>query len=144
MKIRILIFVLFLAPHVSKAASQNSSHSGRWMINGYYGLGFINPKDINDSANAQGTTPRLNSISGDTLYGGSLGFMLSPKFQFKLAYELQNAKNPVNTTSPFTATGAGYELTQNEEWGGINYFLVHTGKLYAYVGGSLGYPTYSH
>lgn len=139
MKISIILAVL-LATQVAKA---NSSDGNRWSVGGFYGIGFTNPKDLNDSAGNQITTPKLNNLSSENIYGASLGFLLIPTLQFKLVYEMQSNKNPVTTSSPFVASGVGYEMTQNEVWAELNYFLIRSARAFAYVGASMGYPIVS-
>ncbi len=69
--------------------------------------------------------------------------MLSPKLDVRVIYESQNSKNATNLTNPAVSNG-GFELIQNEIWGQINYYVVRNSRLNVYVGGGLGYPTYSH
>lgn len=136
----IVFFIVFLISISSFANRFSSGGKGsKVMLGGYYGMGFINPKDINTSLSSQTTTPRLNNITQETALGGVLGYMLSPKFQLGVAYEQQTAKNEIRTTTP-AVSGAGYELSHSALWLNLNLFLVNTNKAYVYFGVAGGYP----
>ena len=140
---RLLVLLLFFVSSFSQAAGGSSSETHRWRLTGYYGVAAVNPSDVNGSSAFNSVVPKPGSLSTDSFYGAGVGCFLSPKVDVRLLYELQNSKNPTNLTSP-TVSNGGIELFQNELWGQINYYLVRDSHFYAYVGGGLGYPLYSH
>ncbi len=128
----LLIVSLMLLPTLGFAASEGGSH--KFEVFGVYGLGIINPSDVNNIQKQ--FVPKPSDISSSTVFGGGAGIMLSPKFHFRATYEVVNAKN--------LNSGSGIELNSNFIFGDINYMLIHTGSMYVYVGAGVGYPTYSH
>jgi len=115
----------------------------RWSVFGYYGLGSVNPSDINTLASQAGTTPKLGSVTNNTIYGGGLGYRMTPRIQFIGEFDIQEAKSLTTTSSPSIAN-AGFDLSQDEVWAIINYSLIMDKAVEVYVGAGVGYPTYCH
>jgi hypothetical protein len=141
MKISVLLAMAMIFMSVTALARDGGD---RLKIGGFYGLGQVNPSDANAiQSTLMPSTPKIGNISTSTIYGGHLGLMLGQRWELEGAYEMQDAKNPTNTTAP-AVNNAGLELMQNEVWLGLNYYLVHSNNFFFYLGAFGGYPTYSH
>lgn len=115
----------------------------KWSVSGFYGMGFINPVDLNKNPAFATVSPRPKNLTSAVIYGGSVGYFLSSKIKFSLMYDSQFASEPTRTTVP-SVRDTGFEVTQNNLWGKLDYYLKNSGKLQFYVGAAGGYPLYSH
>jgi hypothetical protein len=115
----------------------------RLKIRGFYGITAVSPNDANNVQSSLPGTPKIGSISSGTDLGGSIMYGLGMKWEVFGSYEVQEAKNLTNISSP-SVNGAGFDLKQNIVWLGLNYYLVKNNHVYFYVGAAGGYPTYAH
>ncbi len=136
--------ITWAKPSGGGTGGSGKDHTGkRLSVLGFYGLGGVNPSDINNISSAASTVPPLQSISTLSYFGGGIGYQLSRKFQTRLTYEKQEAKNLVTATTP-SVTDAGYTISWTELWAEINYNLTQSRFVYAYLGAGFGYPIESH
>jgi len=133
-----IVLVLTLSP---VAALARGGDMGAYSLAGFYGLGFVNPSDINGLSSALGTTPAVGNMSSDSYYGGSLAFMMGWRWDLKFMYDQHDAKNYTNTSvNPNT----GFEIQESNVWGMLDYYLIHTRSAYMTLGAGAGYPTNFH
>lgn len=127
---RRLLFVLVLTmlPGLTFAADSKS----KFQIFGFYGLGMVNPADINN-LQKQFTAPKPNDILTGTMFGGGLGINFGPKVVFKVRYDMFEGKN-------LATDNDGYTLTQNMIWGDLDVMLAQGKTVYVYAGAGAGYP----
>ena len=127
----------------STQASAEVMNNSRVKITAYYGMGKINPADLNNLGQNQGTTPTFNNINTSTQYGGTLGIRVH-YFDIFAGYESMNAKNPVALTSPSTVANGGYEINENLVTAGIRAYLHAGERVSLYLLLEALSPTYSH
>ncbi len=106
-----------------------------------YGLGYINPGDINSISANLGATPALSNIDRSTLYSGFFGVRFLPEFEVELIYQIERA---TNMTASSIGSNSGFNISQNEMWIAPNYYFLLTSSVYSYFGIGIGYPLYSH
>lgn len=143
---KILIIAVLFFPYAVFAESEGALSRGpmsgpRFDIFGYYGAAFVNPADINNFVS--GTVPKMQEIKQDVLFGGGIGYRIVPRIEFKVFYDVHDAKNPTNFTAPAVANG-GWELFENIVWLQADFGLFGAGPFVFYGAGAVGYPTYSH
>jgi hypothetical protein len=132
--------VLLCLPSIAFARG-DSGHMGDWSVGGFYGLASVSPGDVNTLSTAVGSSPPLGGISTDNFYGALLEFEVTPRWNLKLEYDWHDAKN---NTSTNMGPSTGFEITEENAWGILDFYLVRTKSVYAYIGAGVGTPTYFH
>ncbi len=98
---RFLIVIMTLAFATSAFAKGGSSSGRRFELNGFYGIGSVNPGDFNDAVTATNSALRtkMSAIKQTTMFGGEFYYGINPNFYLGGRYTTQSGDTGTGKTT---------------------------------------------